>query len=306
MAWFPFWRREAAPPAAHPGAALLAGRYRVGARIGGGASGEVFEGIDLRTGNPVAIKRIPIAAEIPSAVRADWLARLHREADVSRRLDHPDILKILEAGLTPHEAWLAMERVHGTDLARYTLRHRLLPEAVVLDIGARIGAALAHAHARGIVHRDLKPANVLVDLGQSTLKLIDFGVARTDESTVTRTGMTLGTPAYMAPEMLAGAPAGPTTDTYALGVMLYELLSGRRPHQADTLGELLRSTHREPAMPLSRLRPDLPAPVVAAVEQLLAREPGDRPADLADWSRQLAALAGVMSRVLSAANGPGS
>ncbi|MEK8051675.1 serine/threonine-protein kinase [Ideonella sp. DXS22W] len=278
---------------------LLAGRYRIGSRLGGGAVGEVYEAVDLRTGASVAVKRIPLGADIPSAERAEWLARLHREADISRRLEHPDILAVHEAGLTAHEAWLAMERVHGNDLSRYTQPSRLLPETLVLRIGARVGAALAHAHARGIVHRDLKPANVVVDLGTGVLKLIDFGVARVDDAAQTRTGMTLGTPAYMAPEQLAGAPASAATDTYALGVMLFELLAGRRPHQADTLGELLRSTHREAPARLAVLRRDLPATVVASVESLLAREPEQRPTDLADWAANLAALAAVMARVLA-------
>lgn len=299
MAWFSFLRRESAATSATPAPPLLAGRYRIGARLGGGAVGEVYEAVDLRTGASVAVKRIPLAADMPSAERAEWLSRLHREADISHRLEHPDILCVHEAGLTSHEAWLAMERVHGNDLSRYTQPSRLLPETLVLRIGARVGAALAHAHARGIVHRDLKPANVVVDLGTGVLKLIDFGVARVDDAAQTRTGLTLGTPAYMAPEQLAGAPAGPATDTYALGVMLFELLCGRRPHQADTLGELLRSTHRDPPAQLGALRPDLPAAVVAAIEKLLAREPEKRPTDLADWAADLAALAAVMARVLA-------
>ncbi len=298
MAWFSFKRREPATATAHA-PPLLAGRYRIGSKIGSGAAAEVFEAIDMRSGNVVAIKRVALPAELTSAVRAEWLARLRREAELARELEHPDILAVLESGLGEHAAWMAMERVHGVDLSRYTQRSRLLPEALVLRIGARLGAALAHAHRHGVVHRDLKPANVLVDLGSGALKLCDFGVARLQEGGGTRTGMTLGTPAYMAPEQLAGAPATPASDTYALGVMLYELLSGRRPHQADTLGELLRATSQEPATPLGALRPDLPAPVLALVSRLLATNPQDRPADLAAWAAEAAALAAVLARVLA-------
>jgi serine/threonine protein kinase len=197
------------------------------------------------------------------------------------------------------QAWLAMERVRGVDLSRYTQRHLLLPENLVLRIGARVGAALAHAHAQGVVHRDLKPANVLVNLAAGQVKLVDFGVARQEDAALTRTGMTLGTPAYMAPEQLTGAPASPATDTYALGVMLFELLAGRRPHQAATLGDLLQATAQQPPAALSRLRPDLPATVVAAVEQLLAREPADRPANLETWAASVAGLAALMTRLLA-------
>lgn len=298
MAWFPFKRREPDVLVAHA-PPLLANRYRIGARLGGGAAGEVFEAVDLRTGGLVAVKRILLPATLSAAERADLRARLQREADIGRRLDHPDIVAVYEAGLSDEMAWLAMERVSGVDLARYAQPHRLLPEALVLRIGARVAAALAHAHANGIVHRDLKPANVLVDLGSGKLKLADFGAARLDEASLTRTGMTIGTPAYMAPELLAGDAASPAADAYALGVMLYELLAGRRPHQGASLGELLRTVTHDPPTPLATLRPDLPPAVVAPVEQLLARHPAERPVDLADWAADLAALAAVMARVLS-------
>jgi serine/threonine-protein kinase len=303
MAWFslkrsPFLHAGAAAPAP-AGPPLLAGRYRLGAGLGRGAAAEVVEALDLRTGNTVAVKLITLADDLPPAERADWLARLHREADIGRRLQHPDIVAVQDAGLDGHQAWLVMERVHGTDLARYTQPNRLLPEAVVLRIGARVGAALAHAHSNGVVHRDLKPGNVLINLGSGQIKLADFGAARPDDSAVTRTGVTLGTPSYMAPELLAGAQASPASDAYALGVMLFELLAGRRPHQADTLGELLAATARQPPASLAALRPDLPAPAALAVEALLARDPARRPVDLLPWSNHAAALAALMSRVVA-------
>jgi len=192
-----------------------------------------------------------------------------------------------------------MERVRGVDLARYAEPQRRLPDDLVLRIGARVASALAHAHARGVVHRDLKPGNVIVNLAAGQVKLADFGVARDADASHTRTGMSLGTPAYMAPEQLAGEPASPASDAYALGVMLFELLTGRRPHQADTLGALLRATASQPPAALRALRPDLPAPAAAAVEALLARDPADRPADLDAWAGQVAALAALMARLLA-------
>ena len=307
MSWFSKLRGDSEASALGPSTAtaadhrppLLAGRYRLGARIGSGGAALVHDAIDLRTGNTVAVKLITLADDLLPAERADWLARLRREADIGRRLQHPDIVAALDAGVDGPLAWLVMERVHGTDLARYTQPNRLLPEAVVLRIGARVGAALAHAHVNGVVHRDLKPGNVLINLGSGQIKLADFGAARPEDSAVTRTGVTLGTPSYMAPELLAGAEASPASDAYALGVMLFELLAGRRPHQADTLGELLAATARQPPASLAVLRPDLPAPAVLAVEVLLARDPDRRPADLMLWSHHAAALAALMSRVLA-------
>lgn len=300
MSWFSLKRLPSGgPPDNGVSQPLLHNRYRLGARLGEGGSSEVFEADDLRTGQQVAIKLIQLPADLADAQRQEWVRRLHREAELARKLDHPDIVAVLEAGLQGRQAWLAMERIRGVDLSRYTQRHLLLPENLVLRIGARVAAALAHAHARGVVHRDLKPANVLVNLASGQVKLADFGVARDHDASVTRTGMTLGTPAYMAPEQLAGAPASAATDAYALGVMLFELLSGRRPHQAATLGELLQATANQPPASLARLRPDLPAPAVAAVEQLLARQPADRPAHLGAWATSVAALAALMTRLLA-------
>lgn len=300
MPWFSP-KRTSSDPLAAAGARrpLLNKRYHLGSRLGEGGGSQVFEADDLRTGHQVAIKLIQLPADLPAIQRQEWTTRLHREAELARELDHLDIVAVYEAGLQGQHAWLVMERIRGVDLSRYTQRHLLLPENLVLRIGARVAAALAHAHARGVVHRDLKPANVLVNLATGVVKLADFGVARADDASLTRTGMTLGTPAYMAPEQLAGAPASAATDTYALGVMLFELLAGRRPHQAATLGELLQATANQPPAALARLRPDLPAPAVAAVEQLLARNPADRPARLDAWAASVAGLAAVMTRLLA-------
>lgn len=253
----------------------------------------------MRNGRAVAIKMVPLPHDAGPQTRQDWLQRLHREASISERLRHPDIVAVLDAGLEGPHGWLVMERVSGVDLQRYTNRQRLLPESVVLRIGARVAAALHHAHRQGIVHRDLKPANVLVDLSSGQLKVADFGVAGTAGHDITRTGLTLGTPAYMAPEVLAGATAGPSADVYALGVLLYELLCGRRPHTADTLGELLRAQAADHGMPLATLRPDLPATVVAQVQPLLAARADDRPSELAAWAAGAAGLAKVLAKVIA-------
>ena len=305
MAWFSVRRADAEPvnPLDEPHH-LLAGRYRLGHRLGRSASATVREAIDLRTGSSVAVKLIVLPADLAPAQRSEWLSRLQREAALGRQLRHPDIVAVQDAGLDGNHAWMAMERVRAVDLGRYTQAQRLLPEPLALDIGARVAAALAHAHARGIVHRDLKPANVLVNLETGQVKLIDFGVARLGDSTLTRTGVTLGTPSYMAPELLAGQAASPASDAYSLGVVLFELLAGRRPHQADTLGELLAATATQPPASLARLRPDLPSLVVKTVEALLARDPALRPGDLVAWSADAAALAALISRVLNPAAAP--
>lgn len=290
---------QAPAPAAASPQGLVHGRYRLGPLLGQGGGSQVHEAVDLRTGATVALKIIHLPPDLPAPLRLEWAARLQREAALSRKLSHPAIVAVLDAGLQAGQAWLAMERVRGVDLGRYTQPQRRLPEDLVLRIGAKVAVALAHAHAHGVVHRDLKPANVIVDLAADQVKLADFGVARDTDASNTRTGLSLGTPAYMAPEQLAGEPATAASDAYALGVMLFELLSSRRPHQADTLGDLLRATATQPPATLRALRPDLPAPAAAAVEALLASKPADRPADLDAWAAQVAALAALMTRLLA-------
>ena len=298
MAWSLFKRAPSEQLSSPADGALLAGRYQLTTRLADSASAQVYAAIDLRTGGTVAVKVTPLPTELDLTQRADWLARMQREVTISRRLSHPQIVGLLDAGIGASQAWIAMERVHGHDLVRYTAATRLLPEPLVLHIGARVALALGHAHSLRIVHRDLKPANVLVDLAHDVVKLADFGTAQAPEHDITRTGVTVGTPAYMAPELLLGAPASPASDAYALGVLLFELLTARRPHQADTLGELMRAMASGPAPSLSRHRPDLPSTVAAAVDALLAQDPLQRPQDLADWAADTAAVAAVMARVL--------
>lgn len=272
------------PPTAASVPELVAGRYRPGPLLGRGAAGAVFAAEDLRTGTRVALKLVPLR---PGTAAADS----GREQRAAARLAHPGIAAVLDAGVEAGCAWLASELVGGASLARYTEAVRLLPEPVVLRVGARIAEALAHAHSRGVVHRDLKPSNVKVDVTTGAVKLLDFGVALVDGSAATRTGMTLGTPSYMAPEQLAGAPASPASDAYSLGVLLFELLAGRRPHEAATLGELLREVAGGAPARLDALRPGLPPGVLAAVDELLARDPARRPADLGRFATRLDTLA---------------
>jgi serine/threonine-protein kinase len=184
--------------------------------------------------------------------------------------------------------------VPGHDLGRYAQHPRLLPEVLVVHVGERIARALAHAHRQGYVHRDLKPANVLVHLPHDVVKLADLGLARPTTVESTRTGVIAGSPAYMAPEQLAGVLPDARSDLYALGVTLFELFTGRLPHSAPTLGELLQRVVGEPAPDLRALRPDLPPalakPLAALLAGLLERERARRLGDAAAAAEALLAI----------------
>jgi len=249
---------------------------RVIGRGGGGATVHLAQ--DRRDGRWVALKLLPSEGACAGDEHQELRARFLQEAAIARRLRHPDIVAVHAAGEAAGSLWLAMELVTGCSLERYVQPRRLLPPSVVAELGMRLARALAHAHSLGIVHRDIKPSNVLVDLAADIVKLTDFGSARMRDSTRTRTEMMLGTPAYMAPEQLAGSVPTPASDVYALGVTLFQLLAGRLPHEGDTLGELLRRVANEPAPDLRMLQPDVPAALAALVARLLATRARDRPA----------------------------
>jgi eukaryotic-like serine/threonine-protein kinase len=279
---------SARPP---PRPAGLPAHFELLRLLGAGSFGSVHAALDRRHDRVVALKLLPLADTL-----ADTRQRFAAEAAVAQRLQHPDIVATLDAGSAGTLGWLAMELVPGTSLARYAHPRRLLPEALVLQAGRRIAQALAHAHGQGVVHRDLKPANVLVHWPAGVLKLGDFGLARSADATATRTGLMLGSPAYMAPELLAGAAPTACSDLYALGVTLFELLTGRLPFEAGAggaMGELLRQVARQPAPTVRSLRADLPAAldgVDALVATLLAKRAGERPARARDVAASLARL----------------
>jgi hypothetical protein len=265
-----------APDEAAP-AALVLGRYRLQRRLGTGGFGAVWLARDEKLGREVAVKAVP-----RSAAHDD---RAEREAVAAARLNHPGIVTLYEAGSDASGHYLVSELVAGATLADLQ-RAGALSDRDLVRIGIALADALAHAHERGVVHRDVKPQNVIVpDIPQSAAgvaKLTDFGIALlVGDEPLTRTGDVVGTLAYMAPEQAEGRRVGPATDVYALGLVLYEALSGTHPVRgaspaatARRLGAVLPS--------LGRARRDLPASLVAAVDRALRPRPEERgaPADL--------------------------
>lgn len=253
----------------------LAG-YGLRRAIGHGATSTVYLAEHETDHHLVAMKLVVLPRGLALEPAGE---RFLAAAEAARRLRHPCIVEVLAYGVEDGLAWMAMEPVPGTDLARYTREPHLLPEAKVLQLAARLAEALAFAHGQGVVHRDVKPANVLVNWADDSIKLADFGLARTAGSADTGTGIVMGTPAYMAPEQLAGAVPTAASDTYGLGALLFELLCGRRPHEAESMGELLRQVACDPAPGLQELRPALPPQLAQLVARMLAKSPLERPAD---------------------------
>ena len=250
--------------------------YELKHELGKGAMGVVYQGRDLRSGRMVAIKTLALHQEFEGAALVDARERFFKEAEAAGRLEHPNIVTIDGSGEAQGLAYIAMEFVAGTDLTAFTQPPHLLPVAQVLAIGARVASALDYAHAKHVVHRDVKPANIMWDPATDTVKVMDFGVARITDASKTRTGIVLGTPSFMSPEQLCGAKVDGRTDLYALGVTLFQLLTGALPLRAQSMPELMHKIVHVPAPDVRTLRPDLPEAVATLVAKALNKRPEDR------------------------------
>ena len=281
------------------------GPYRVESRIGSGAMGAVYGARDPQTGRMLAVKTLALSRDADSAAFDEARLRFEREAQAAQRLTHPDIVAILDSNEEQGLAWIAMEYLPGRDLTHYTAPGGLLPVTRVLRIAARVADALAYAHSRGVVHRDVKPANVMVDLDTDSVKVTDFGIARIVDTSRTRTGMVLGTPSFMSPEQMVGLRVDGRSDLYSLGVMLFQLLCGRLPHQADSMAALMRQIAQQPAPDLRSLRPQLPAELAELVARMLEKRPELRPADGRQLAQQLRLIAEQTDAAVAEAAGAG-
>jgi serine/threonine protein kinase len=258
---------------------LLDGRYRLGNRLGGGAVADVFRALDDRLHRPVAIK-------VFRGDAAEQLQRHEAEMRTLAALDHPSLVTVFDAGTDEEtgQPFLVMQLVEGPTLGE-ELRSGRLPSERVAGYGAELADALGYVHERGLVHRDVKPANVLIS-ADGRVHLADFGIARlVDSAHETRTGDVLGTPAYFAPEQVAGEAVGPAADIYALGIVLYEALTGRRPYEGTAVEVAMARLARDPEIPA-----DLPAGWQSLLAAMTKRDPAARPTapDVASALRRIA------------------
>jgi serine/threonine protein kinase/Tol biopolymer transport system component len=273
--------------------ATLSGRtishFRIGEPLGSGGMGVVYAAEDIRLGRPVALKFLA-----PELVRSpEAKARFLTEARAASALDHANLCTIHEIGESEDGLlFLAMPRYDGESLDRRIARGPLPVEEAV-EIGVQAARGLAKAHEHGIIHRDVKPGNLFVTR-DGVVKILDFGIAKlAGEVGPTTTGSSPGTPSYMAPEQMRGKAVDARADVWSLGVVLYEMLTGRRPFVGGAGAAVVHAVLHEAPEPLARLRPDAPAELDRILSRLLAKDPGQRPADAAEALADLRSVLGL-------------
>jgi len=267
------------------GTTTIAGRYRIEGRLGVGGMATVHLAFDQRLERYVALK---LLAE-HLADDATFVSRFRREALAAARLVHPNIVQVFDFGFDEghHQHFIVMEHVPGHSCAELLRDRGHLDVDEAVDIILQACRGLDYAHRNGVVHRDVKPGNLLVSEAE-IVKLADFGIARaTDQSSITQVGSVLGTAAYLAPEQARGEEAGPRADIYSLGVVAYQLISGRLPYEANSLSELALRQQREAPAPLDALNPGVPPELAQAVTMALAIDQEARPRDALVFSEAL-------------------
>src|SRR5437762_1415505 len=265
-----------APAARLTPGTTLGDRYRIVSLVGGGGMGEVYRADDLKLGQPVALKFLRRRGD------ADSERRLYDEVRLGRQVSHPNVCRLYDIAEVDGHLFITMEFIDGEDLASLLRRIGRLPAEKALTLTRDICLGLAAAHDKGVIHRDLKPANVMID-GRGRARVTDFGLAL-GEGSVTDGA---GTPAYMAPEQLSGESASVRTDVYALGLVLYEIYTGRRPFDATSTQDLLARQQRADFTRPSVITRDIPAAVERIIVRCLEANPEARAGSVEEILREL-------------------
>ncbi len=259
---------------------LIAERYRVVGVLGRGGMGEVYRADDLKLGQPVALKFLPGAVERDP----EWLDRFLNEVKIARQVSNPNVCRVYDVGEVDGHHFLSMEYIDGEDLGSLLRRIGRLPEDKAVQLARQLCAGLAAAHDQGVLHRDLKPANVMID-GRGNARLTDFGLAGLAETLADDVGS--GTPAFMAPEQLAGREVSVRSDLYALGLVLYELFTGKRAWQASSAAELSKLQQESSPTSPSSLVDGLDPAVERVILRCLETDPARRPRSALEVSAAL-------------------
>ncbi|MCK4834498.1 MAG: protein kinase, partial [Gammaproteobacteria bacterium] len=250
----------------------MLGRYEIERELGKGAMGAVYLGKDPKISRTVAIKTMALSQEFEDDELEEVKERFFREAETAGRLTHPNIVTIYDAGDEQDLAYIAMEFLKGGDLSKYIKADTLLPLKQVLSLIQRSADGIDYAHQNNVVHRDIKPANIMWDSETDTVKITDFGIARITDSSKTKTGMVLGTPSYMSPEQLAGKKVTGQSDIFSLGVMLFQMVTGKLPFTGDSMASLMYKIANEPHPAPESINADVPRCVTVIINRAMEKD----------------------------------
>ena len=251
------------------------GRYKVLKELGRGSMGVVYLGKDPTIQRFVAIKTMRLDEIDDHDKLQEVKTRFFREAESTGRLSHPNIVTIFDAGEEDDLGYIAMEMLQGTTLKQWSRKPNLLPLEKMIPILATVADAMDYAHQQGVVHRDIKPANIMLTTDE-VVKIMDFGIAKMATSSKTQTNIVLGTPTYMSPEQISGKKVDGRSDIFSLGVVMFELLTGRPPFTADNVSALLFAITHTPHLSVKAIRPDVSPIVKEILDRALQKDPALR------------------------------
>jgi serine/threonine-protein kinase len=259
------------PPAGSAKRTVKIGNYELTGKIGQGGIAEIYKGRQASLDRDVAIKIL--SSKLTSD--QDIVRRFERESLVIARLNHPNIVHVIDKGQAGGRYYFVMDFIDGTSL-REVIDSTKIQLQTKLEMIVQVCKALDYAHKNGVIHRDIKPANLIFDQHNRRIRIMDFGVARLVDSHATRTGVVLGSPSYMAPEQLDGGAITGQADLFSLGVSLFQLLTGQLPFRSDSIPGLMHAIATQPHPPLRTIRPDLPPSLGEVLDRALHKVPEER------------------------------